>query len=275
MPQNNRPNSVLNLNKAIHRLASDDKDFVEIRDYFATVVVIQMLSNCVIKGGASLKLRYGSKETRFTDDLDTALKIDNEQFADILQDNLSKGWNGFTGSVIKRPKAHPKNIKEEYVMQPYDIKLAYLNRAFCTVRLEATYNEIDDAEVADMVEANKAGTLFENLGFPQPSVVPLMTINYQIAQKLHGLTEPNSMRVHDLVDLQIIFNRSDIDYIELRNICKRLFAYRAMQEWPPVVQKQIDWSERYKEYTDIKNVDSDLDNAIKWINSIIIDIAKS
>ena len=160
-----------------------------------------MLSTCVIKGGASLKLRYGSKETRFTDDLDTALKIDNEQFADILQDNLSKGWNGFTGSVIKRPKAHPKNIKEEYVMQPYDIKLAYLNRAFCTVRLEATYNEIDDAEVADMVEANKAGTLFENLGFPQPSVVPLMTINYQIAQKLHGLTEPNSMRVHDLVDL--------------------------------------------------------------------------
>ena len=48
-----------------------------------------------------------------------------------------------------------------------------------------------------------------------------------------------------------------------------------MQEWPPVVQKQIDWSERYNEYTNIKNVDSDLDNAIKWINSIIKDIDKS
>lgn len=146
---NNKPNSVANLNKALHRISKDDPEFLVIRDYFASIVVAQMLEGCVIKGGSSLKIRYGSDNTRYTNDLDAALSVDENTFIDNLRVNLSKGWENFTGKIIIREKAHPKHIPEQYVMQPYDIKLMYLGKPFCTVRLETTHNEIDDAKVCE------------------------------------------------------------------------------------------------------------------------------
>ena len=53
---NSKPNSVTNLNKALHRMSKDDPEFLVIRDYFASIVVAQMLEGCVIKGGSSLKI---------------------------------------------------------------------------------------------------------------------------------------------------------------------------------------------------------------------------
>ena len=55
-----------------------------------------------------------------------------------------------------------------------------------------------------------------------------MTLKHQIAQKLHGASEPESERAHDLVDLQLIFRRATINLPEVKSICKRIFAYRKM-----------------------------------------------
>ena len=49
------------------------------------------------------------------------------------------------------PKAHPRNVPEVYVMQPFEVKLTYRNRAWCTVTLEVSYNEVGDADEFDLV----------------------------------------------------------------------------------------------------------------------------
>ena len=56
-----------------------------------------------------------------------------------------------------------------------------------------------------------------------------MRLEHQIAQKLHGVSEPNSIRAHDLIDLQLIVDNSLIDYKKVKDICIRLFNYRKMQ----------------------------------------------
>ena len=99
-----------------------------------------------------------------------------------------------------------------------------------------------------------------------------MPLAYQVAQKLHGASEPGSKRAHDLVDLQLIVRNSPIDYAKLRTICVRLFAYRQKQSWPPTVSVGEDWSERYDaEKLDLPVLPT-VDEAAKWANELIAKI---
>jgi len=77
----------------------------------------------------------------------------------------------------------------------------------------------------------------EALGFPAPSPVALMPLHHQIAQKLHGVSELGNDRSHDLIDLQVIVSESMVDYPKVKETCKRLFDYRGLQKWPPIIIK--------------------------------------
>ena len=99
-----------------------------------------------------------------------------------------------------------------------------------------------------------------------------MPISYQVAQKLHGASEPGSKRAHDLVDLQLIVRNSPIDYAKLRTICVRLFAYRRKQSWPSTVSIGEGWSERYDaEKLDLPVLPT-VDEAVRWANELIAKI---
>ena len=78
-----------------------------------------------MKGGSALKLRFGCESTRFTTDLDAARVNDAESFTEALEERLSDGWCGFTGRVVPRSPAHPKDVPEQYIMQPFDVKLSF------------------------------------------------------------------------------------------------------------------------------------------------------
>lgn len=134
-----------------------------------------------------------------------------------------------------------------YVMQPYDVKLSYLGKSWVTVSLEVGHNEIGDADEPDMIVPQDATRLFEALGFDPPSAIPVMRLSHQISQKLHGLSEEGSRRAHDLVDLQLIFQKGDANLAETRSTCERLFAYRGQQAWPPVVEVGTNWESLYAE----------------------------
>jgi len=109
----------------------------------ANVIVGQLLPCGVVKGGSALKLRYGYANTRFTTDLDAARDEDLEIFIDELAASLESGWNGFTGTIAEREPAHPTGVPEGYVMQPFDIKLAYNGKSWVTVPLEIGHDEIE------------------------------------------------------------------------------------------------------------------------------------
>jgi hypothetical protein len=264
-----QPNSKRNLDAAISRLGQDVDDVRRIRLIVANTVVGQMLPDGAAKGGSALKIRYGSTSTRFTRDFDATRSVDLEHFVSAFRGNLTIGWNGFTGTIIKRDPAKPKGIPKYYVMQPYDIKMQYNGKSWLTVPLEIGHNEIDDASAPDYEIADDIVNLFRTLGFSDPQPIPLMPLTYQIAQKLHGVTEEDSERAHDLVDLQVIVKNSDIDYAKTKEICVRLFNYRRRQPWPPKVKKYDNWEDLYATQAAGLDVISNVDEAIVWANTLI------
>ncbi len=267
------PNSRRNLDMAIQRAFGVGNALTEARRLMANVVAGQFLPEGVVKGGSSIRLRYGKMATRFTLDLDTAWKSDLDLFLRQLKMKAREGWAGFTGEVVAKKPASPKGIAFDYVMQPFDIKLAYKGQSWCTVPLEVGYNEIGDADEADIRPVSSdIADMFTKVGLPLPGPLPLMTVEYQIAQKLHGLTSFKANRPHDLTDLQIIANNGEYDKEKLLGICARLFTYRKQQQWPPKLELHEEWRDAYDEWATLESVKATLEEAVDWANSFIASI---
>lgn len=267
-----RPNSCTNLNKAIVMVAAGN-DPVRFSRAMANVIIGQMLPDGVVKGGSSLMFRYGDGITRYTRDIDTARVMSFDVYFNKLKSALDAGWNGFTGSILEVEPPTPAGVPQAYVMQPFDIKLKYLGRPWQTVRIEIGHNEIGDAEEFDEYLPDSVANVFEGLGFPKPNPLPLMKLSYQIAQKIHASSEPNSERAHDLIDLQLMIKHSNVDIKEVKDVCLRLFKYRRQQSWPPTITVGKDWQETYsRAYSTIAAPSSLLptvNEAVAWANDLI------
>ncbi len=270
-----QPNSRRNLDMAIHRMAASDKDFVKLRALLANAIVGQMLPNGAVKGGTALKFRFGDAATRFTTDLDAARQSDLDAFAEKLEASLSSGWNGFAGRLVPRSQARPAHVPPQYVMRPFDIKIDYRGKPWCTVLLEVGHNELGDADEPERMLPPDIARMFRELGFPDPDPLPLMPLHHQIAQKLHGASEPGSKRAHDLIDLQIIMRGATVDLTLTRRTCERLFAYRAMQPWPSVITKNEGWETLYDAQVLPPPVLQSVDEAVAWANELVTTIANA
>ena len=263
------PNSRVNLDKAIERLFGNYERGTEVRSIMANTIVGQLLPAGVVKGGTSLKLRYGNQCTRMTTDFDLACKGAVSSFVDELARWLSEGWGDFTGTIVRRTPAAPRDVPAEYVMKPFGVKLFYKGQSWCTIDLELGFNEIGDADEADYCLSDEVLEIFSKLGLPLPKPIPLMKLEYQIAQKLHGATEPGSRRAHDLIDLQLILAKTKIDLARTNAICQRLFAFRRMQPWPSFVTRGPDWQSIYEEERPAVGILPGVDAAISWTNNLI------
>ena len=262
------------LELALNNLAGSNIKAVEYRDLMAGVIIGQMLPDgCVVKGGTSMRLRLGPGNSRVTMDFDTSRRDDLDGYLKQLRERMRNGWCGFTAEVLIRKQGSPKGIPFEYVMQPLDIKLAYKNQPWCTVRLEVSHNELGDADEVECRELPQSVIeIFETLGFSRPNAIPLMPLPFQIAQKLHGVTSAGSDRVRDLIDLQLIVAAFQIEMEKTADICRRLFAYRRRQPWPPQIIKGESWSSLYDEQRGKLSVLPTVDEAVAWANDLIAKI---
>ena len=263
-----RPNTCANLIKAINTLFKD-MDTVRLSRAIANVIVAQMLPDGVVKGGSSLMFRYGGEATRYTRDMDTARMMDLENYLRQLDYLLAKGWNGFVGKLVMVAPPKPRNVPPAYVMMPFDIKLNYCGRPWQTIRIEIGHNEIGDADEYEKILPNDLVSVFEALSFPPPAPIRVMKLSYQIAQKLHAVSEVGSERAHDLIDLQLIIAKSELDMDDVRSKCHRLFDYRRMQPWPPTIIKGEDWDELYQNAKGNLQVLQSVDEAVLWANELI------
>lgn len=267
-----RPNSMRHLDDAIRRASGGTADsYLRMRSLIANAIVAQMLPDGVVKGGSAVRMRFGSAITRYTTDLDTATATDPDLYAQRLSEALAAGWEGFTGRVVRRKPAAPAGVPGEYVMRPFDVKLSYLGKPWCTVPLEVGFDEIGDADHADVAAQAEASGTPEALGFSTLGYVALMDLSYQVAQKLHGLTSGGD-RARDLVDLQLIVHNAEVDLARTRRICVRLFAYRKAQAWPPMVAAGGGWEELYAAQARGLDVLQDLGEAVEWANLLVSQI---
>lgn len=269
------PLSRRHLDIAIERLAPRFGEAQRIRRAVANTILAQLMPDCVIKGGSSLKFRYGDIATRVTKDLDAAQGDDIDTFIARLDEALHAGWHGFTGHVVKREPAMPDGVPPAYVMQPFDVKLEYNRKPWITVRLEMGANEIGDTLEADLALAPDIAEMFAALGLPQPKPVSLMKLHHQVAQKLHGLTDQTQNRPHDLIDLQLIFSQNTLDLALVRKTCERLFAHRRRQSWPTKVSAGDSWETGYGAAKYDLPVKATVKEAIDWVNDLIDKISQS
>lgn len=271
MTYDSPPRTLTSLNQRLRNLAGDDALVLRRRTTMALVIVGQMLPGAAIKGGSALALRYGT-DTRFTRDLDTARSGNLAEFRSAFEERLRVGWCGFTGRLIERTPPRPQGVPSAYVMRPFEVKLDFEGRAWCTVPFELSDNGLGDADAPAFVLAPSIAALFTELGFQSPAPVPVVAVEHQIAQKIHASTAQGSDRARDLVDLQLLAAREDVDLADARAVCTRLFAYRKAHAWPPTVISGESWPTLYSEAARGLDVASDLNAAIEWTNRFISQI---
>lgn len=262
------PNSVRSLEQRIRNLEGSEELAIRRRVGMALVVVGQTLPEGAIKGGSAMALRYG-RGTRFTQDLDAARVQPLAWFRSDFEDSLTVGWAGFTGRLIEKAVPRPTGVPTAYVMQPFDVKLDYRGRPWCTVKFELGHNEIGDAEEPEYQLADGLAQLFTEVGLEAPKPVPVMRVDHQVAQKLHAVSEPGSERVRDLVDLQLLEQGEDLDLGQVRATCERLFEYRRQHAWPPVIEGGAGWVTLYQAATENVDVVDDVDAALDWVNGFV------
>lgn len=245
----------------------------------ANAIVGQFLGDGVaVKGGSSLRFRYGSGNVRHTMDFDATRRIALDEFLQRFQKGLSVGWQGFTGEAALLPQASPRGVPPEYIMQPIRVKLFYKSKNWCSVDFEISLGEVGCADRATQMPPNgETVALFSDLGFPAPGPVPLMPLEHQIAQKLHALSDERSHRAHDLIDLQLVMGRERIDLAAVRDVCVRLFAARKRAAWPPQIEPRTDdWETLYSAQKGNLPVLGTVQEAVAWANNLVsvIDAAK-
>ena len=74
------PHNVAFLERAIRKSVDTDENGVRLRTMMANVIVGQFLDGAVMRGGGSLKLRYGVATTRYTMDFDAARNVAEAEF---------------------------------------------------------------------------------------------------------------------------------------------------------------------------------------------------
>ena len=270
------PRSARSLEQRIRNLEGGDGLALRRRVGMALVVVGQMLPEGAIKGGSAMALRYG-RGTRFTQDLDAARVQSLDRFRSDFEESLARGWAGFTGRLIEKAAPRPTGVPTAYVMKPFEVRLDYLGRPWCSVKFELGHNEIGDADRPDHQLAPDLAVLFTEVGLESPRPVPVMRADHQVAQKLHAASETGSERARDLVDLQLLDRGEELDLAQVASTCRRLFEYRRQQEWPPTIVSGNQWDTLYTEAADGLDLLAGLDEAIAWANEFIrrIDSARA
>lgn len=244
-------------------------------------VISQMLPPGVIKGGTAMKLRIGESGSRFTPDVDGSRRADMtlEEYLDALEENLRNGWGGFTGRLVPKTAPAPAGVPEEYVMRPFEVKLAYLGNPVKTLVFELGRDEVGSTETAVVRVASDILDLFEELELPLPEPVPVLATEHQIAQKLHACTTPNFLggndRAHDLVDLQLLVEDDPPDLAKLDEVGRRLFAARRVGDWPPEVRTWEGWEGLYTAAAEGLDVIPEVTGAIDWANGLVRSAAEA
>lgn len=189
----------------------------------------------VLKGGVAIELRVRTG-ARATKDVDVVFRGDSGKLLDALDDAFAEPYRDF---AFRRgaPADHGPHA------QRFDVRLSYQTRAWATVRLEVSGPEAgaDEPEYVDAIS-------LEDFKLTGPRVIACLPLRFQIAQKLHAVTErpvdrPND-RFRDLVDLLVLRELIE-DLSALRLACETTFATRSTHAWPPSLEAPASWRVGY------------------------------
>jgi hypothetical protein len=155
-----------------------------------------------------------------------------------------------------------------------DVKVSYRGDPWSTVQFEAS--PVEGLAGHHIQWANNAFIDLKRVGLRPSGDLPVVTIAYLIAQKLHACTDhadseqPND-RYRDLIDLILVDQlTTKNDYLDIRDVCVEIFRLRDKHPWPPCVTVLPEWPEGYRRLAErIGFAPSDVNLAARAVEDII------
>lgn len=231
------------LEKALYRVAREaDVDELRLRRWVSFLALCGALQRAIeegvitdylLKGGAALELRFADR-ARTTKDIDIGLPGNRPERFRALERALSLGFDEFTFRV-KVP--HDLELVDTVRV---DVAIAYRGRSLQTIQIDL--GPTDEATV-DLVTPAIRGV--SELGIPVTSPVRCITLDVQVAQKIHACTNPRVLaaenRARDIMDIVLLDILAQIDVQEVRTACIRIFEQRGEHAWPPTIDVPPAW----------------------------------
>ncbi len=219
----------------------------------------------VTRGGVAMELRAGEK-ARVTGDVDLVLRGDPESLLAHLDASLADDYEEFS---FERSEPQPLELRPQ--VHRIRVKVAFRTKPFMTLIVEVAPVEAGGDEIEE-IAAHDLSTI----GLDGPDIIPVLAVRWQIAQKLHAVTEPplrpggENPRYWDLIDLQLLQALTGENLAPVKDVCQRIFAVRGQQSWPPQITTYPDWSDRYTTMASSLDMPvTDLNEAVEAIHELI------
>jgi len=202
----------------------------------------------LIKGGVAMSMRLGLR-SRATKDYDVACRIEIEPALDLLRDEMVDGWGPFTFTFVQD---EPQPIHDTGAVR-IDIRETFGDNQrvpWARVQLEISESEGQAGQEFEMTSSRLLE--LDRLGLDAPREMPLVTVAYLIAQKLHACTDhsnPDRLndRYRDLIDIQLLEPSIDADeLLRIKSACEEIFGLREKHDWPPTITVVDGWEAGYK-----------------------------
>jgi Nucleotidyl transferase AbiEii toxin, Type IV TA system len=271
------------LEQRLRNIVRDDALQLRARRQIGYVAVVAALSAhardadgqpvFAVKGGVAVELLLGHA-ARATKDLDAAARVRAEDIEPLLRDALARGWDSFTFRLLAWEQIHDTGAWRG------DIKVQFKGQPFSTVQLEAAPAEGDAGRATRMTDNTFVD--LGALGLSPVREVPLVTLAYLIAQKLHACTDhslPNreNDRARDLIDILLVSRLlADDELGDVRSACVEIFRLRGKQPWPPTITVLPRWRAIYEvelaktpgfSPTDVTQAAADVDLLVEHIDA--------
>jgi hypothetical protein len=191
----------------------------------------------LVKGGVSMELRLGLR-VRATKDVDLVFRGEADEMVDALEQAFEEPYSGFTF----RRKGELKDIRDASSRR-LEVQVSFGGRDWQTLQLEVAKPEADEIEVVLVAVG------ISDFGLEGPEQVACLSLRYQVAQKLHAVTEqppdrPN-LRFWDLIDLMLLEGLIGENVGHVREAAENIFAGRGTHDWPPALVVPQAWRAPY------------------------------
>jgi hypothetical protein len=221
----------------------------------------------LIKGGTSMELRLGAG-ARTTKDVDIIFRGDPEKMLDALEEAFEQPYGGFSF----RRKGTVEDIRDTGSRR-LAIQVEFAGSSWQTLQLEVARPEVAEAELVPVAIS------IADFRLDGPSRVACLSLRYQIAQKLHAVTEQpedrENLRFWDLIDLILLRDLLGEDGLAaVREACMETFQIRGTHSWPPELVVPPSWADPYTAaIVDIEGaVPATVDAAAEEVRSFIMEI---
>ncbi|MBK8463081.1 MAG: nucleotidyl transferase AbiEii/AbiGii toxin family protein [Nigerium sp.] len=235
----------------------------------------------LLKGGTLLQHRLNAK-ARATKDVDGLVRGDMDAFFAVLEEVLDEPWGPLT---LRRGEVEVIDVPTKLVRpRRFDIILDLRGVTWRRIQFEVSADEAGLGEERELVEPPRLA----GFGLPDPDVLVGIAMRFQIAQKLHAVSDPHEPpgsindRARDIVDLLLLRDLVAMTGMptmaEVREAAVAVFGARAAEaaklgrptrSWPPTLVAYAHWKDDYIRAATSGGVELSLENAVGEANAWI------